>query len=331
MSLSSKLFISLLTVGVMFAVGVVAVVHIINTQTADGVIKNFSKDTPVSTEASSNGKVMQIDGSFVSPDGQQPLDKNESSIQAPAPRPAITATSYLVGNIDTGEIYISKNPDTVSPVASMSKLMTAIVATDSMSPTTTIEITPEETDVPPDGSNLYAGEKFELKDLLYPMLLDSSNVAAEAIASSTNRLAFLAQMSGSAWEVNMPNAYFADPTGLSPHNEASANGIFSLAKYLYDYRPDILAITRIPHMEVATTTDHGSHSFDSIHPFVTDPRFIGGKTGRTPEAGETMLTIMNINDQPIAIVIMHASYGERAADTGYLIKKYESMAGVATR
>lgn len=257
-----------------------------------------------------------------------PAQYQDEEIQTPAPlpvvRPAdqITARAYIVGNAMTGHVYLSSNSAAVLPVASMSKLITTIAATDTISPTTTITITPAETDVPPDGSNLTAGEKFTLSELLYPLLLDSSNVAAEAIASSSDRTAFLELMSSYAWEVGMPTAYFADPSGIDPHNHASASDMFALARYLYVYRPDVLALTRIAHEEVATTTDHGSHSFDSIHPFVNDPRFLGGKTGRTPEAGETMMTILRIGSQPIVFIVMGSDYGMREADTNLLIQKF---------
>jgi D-alanyl-D-alanine carboxypeptidase len=251
----------------------------------------------------------------------------ESQPLPPVIRPAdeITAKAYIVGNVLTGRVYLSSNEATVMPVASMSKLITTIAATDMMSPTTTITITPAETNVPPDGSNLTAGETFTLKELLYPLLLDSSNIAAEAIASSSDRNGFLVLMSSYAWEVGMPTAYFADPSGINPHNHASADDMFALAKYLYVYRPDILAITRIAHEGVATTTEHGSHVFDSIHPFVNDPRMIGGKTGRTPEAGETMMTILRMGTQPIAFIIMGSDYGRREADTDLLIQKFQAI------
>jgi len=258
------------------------------------------------------------------PLSEQSINSLSSALPA-SQREQITAKAYIVGNVLTGRVYLSSNATTVMPVASMSKLITTIAATDMMSPTTTITITPAEMNVPPDGSNLTAGETFTLKELLYPLLLDSSNVAAEAIASSSDRNGFLVLMSSYAWEIGMPTAYFADPSGINPHNHASADDMFALAKYLYAYRPDILTITRIAHEGVATTTEHGSHVFDSIHPFVTDPRFIGGKTGRTPEAGETMMTILRMGTEPIAFIIMGSDYGRREADTDLLIQKFQSL------
>ncbi len=174
-----------------------------------------------------------------------------------------------------------------------------------------------------DTSKLYAGEKFPVKDLLYPLLLNSSNVAAEALASSSDRTKFLELMSSYSWEVGMPSTFFADPSGIDPRNESTAKDFFALARYLYSSRPDLLAITRTVGLEVATTSDHGGHLFASIHPFVNDPGFIGGKTGHTPEAKDTLLTIMNIGDQPIAIVIIASDGRER--DTRLLISRVQSI------
>ncbi|MDE1941145.1 MAG: D-alanyl-D-alanine carboxypeptidase, partial [Patescibacteria group bacterium] len=224
------------------------------------------------------------DGSFFGKPAEQPSTAKRSQLPAPATPPAqqpteVSALSYLVGNVATGQILDRKYIDTVLPVASMSKLITAIAATDSMSSTTEVEITEPEAEAPPDGSHLKAGEKFTAHELLYPMLLDSSNIAAEALASSTDRDRFLALMNGYAREIGMNSTNFADPSGVDPRNRSTARDFFALARYIYRYRPDILAITRIVSTSTASTTEHGAHVFASIHPFVTDPRFIGGKTG----------------------------------------------------
>ena len=254
--------------------------------------------------------------------------KNTAEKSKPTGIPGVTASAYLVGNVKTGEVYLSKNAARVQPVASMSKLVTAFVATDIYSGTTTIPITAQAVLAPADGSNLVAGEHFTLDEILKPLLLSSSNVAAEAISSTsstTDRAAFMELMRSYAWEVGMPHSFFADPSGVSPDNVASAEDMFGLAKYLMYYRPDVLTLTRMATASLATTTDHGLHQIVSTHPFVSDPRFIGGKTGRTAEAGETMLTILDISDQPIAIIILGASYGARESDTRILLEKVEGM------
>ncbi|TAK94145.1 D-alanyl-D-alanine carboxypeptidase [Patescibacteria group bacterium] len=247
--------------------------------------------------------------------------KGSTLVPATPPRnPSdVTARAYLVGDVRTGRIYIESNAEAALPVASMSKLVTAFVATDELSPTTIIRITPEEMNVASDTSRISAGESFTLPELLYPLLLNSSNVAAEALASSTNRTKFLELMSSYAWEIGMPMTFFADPSGLNPQNQASARDLFALARYLYKFRPDILSLTRNIRVEAATTSYHGAHEFLSTHPFVSDPRFVGGKTGRTPEAGETMLTILNINGTPVAFIVLGSV--SREGDTRKLIAK----------
>lgn len=273
---------------------------------------NFVEDSKVSASSKSAGKTIG-----------QTIKK--PAVVAPVGIPGVTAFAYLVGDLKTGKIYLEKNSSVVVPVASMSKLVTAFVATDMFSATSTITITEKNLLAPPDWSNLFLDEKFTLEEILQPLLLSSSNIAAEAVSSSVDQKNFLELMRGYAWEVGMPHSFFADPSGVSPKNVASAEDLFGLAKYLMYYRPDILAITRTASTSMATTTEHGSHQIVSTHPFVNNPNFIGGKTGRTQEAGETMMTILDISNQPITFVILGARYGSRESDTRILLKKVEEI------
>ncbi len=279
--------------------------------------QNRPQDATVATDIPTS---TSIDNSFY----DTSANASTSTTTRP-PIPGLTARAFLIGNIQTGKIYKEYNSTRPLPVASMSKLVTAFVATDIMKGDEVVTVTEEATKAPPDGSNLLAGEKFHLSEILVPLLLNSSNVAAESIASTKDRTRFLELMSSYSWEIGMPKTYFADPSGVNPHNAASGRDLFELAKYLVNYRPDILAVTRIPEADTATTSEHGGHHFSSTHPFVRDPRFIGGKTGRTPDAGETMMTILNINDQPIVFIVLHSEYGYREADTRILLREYETI------
>lgn len=275
---------------------------------------------------------VEIDGSFFSDLFGKNEKKTGTSAQTnetPTVKPKLAdqvkAQAYVVGDIDTGEILLSKNGLTVYPFASMSKLITALVANDIYSGTTTITISEDNTKVPIDSSLIQAGETFTVNELLHAMLMNSSNIAAEALGSTTDdRMAFLDLMSGYSWEIGMNDSYFADPTGLSERNAGTAKGFFAMAQYLYKNRPEILAITRMPKMSLATTTDHGSHEIMSTHPYVNDPRFLGGKTGRTEAAQETMLTIMKLGSRNIAFIILRSPY-TRAADTELLIGRISAI------
>ncbi|MFA6315012.1 MAG: serine hydrolase [Candidatus Paceibacterota bacterium] len=238
-------------------------------------------------------------------------------------KPGVTAVAFLVGDVVSGEILISRNMKARLPVASMSKLVTAFAVTDHLPVDTQITITREEASSTLDTSGLMAGENFTVSEFLYPLLLNSSNLAAEALASSSDRSKFLELMSSYAWEVGMPSTFFADPSGLSPQNVSTASDFFALARYLLEYRPDILKITRIPTISLATTSDHGAHEFVSIHPFVNHPDFIGGKTGHTRAAKDTMLTILKVADRTIAIVVLASD--DRKSDTQMLLTEVEKL------
>lgn len=237
----------------------------------------------------------------------------------PEIRPAnhISAAAYLVGDIESGQIYLERNIEKTMPVASMSKLITAIVSMDMLRSGDTVEIPLTGPDVSPDTSKIRAGEKFPMNEVLYPLLLNSSNIAAEALASTSGRASFMEAMSSYAWEIGMNSTYFADPSGLSPLNVSSAKDFFALARYLYASRPDILAITRTQNVSSASTTDHESHEYTNIHPFAADPDFIGGKTGHTSQAKDTMLTMMRVKDKLVAIVVL--SSDDRRRDTELLL------------
>ena len=262
-----------------------------------------------------------------------PLPKATEATTSPAkPKFSVTSREYLVGNILTGKVYLSSHPDTVVPIASISKLFTSLVARQFMTPTTTVTITQQALDVYDGKYGILPGEQFTVNELYYPLLLQSNDSVGEALAltygggSTTN--AFVAKMNDYASEIGMSKTHFEDPTGLSENNVSTANDLFTLAQFLYEdqqsthlFEPDFFAMTKLPSESVGTTSDHGSHTFVNINPFVGYPDFLGGKTGRTYEAGETLLTIFAYQDEPIVVITLHSDYGMRQYDTQALFAK----------
>lgn len=268
----------------------------------------------------SANKPAQISPNFYRPTAPtKPQIQPAKSSQPKPPADPVSAEAYIAGNLATGDVYFEKNADAVLPFASMSKLITALVETNMFASDTPITIPPGSDTIPGDISGIHSGETYTAAELIYPLLMTSSNVAAEAFvsaASTTDRAGFMSLMNGYSWEIGMPHAFFADPSGLDDKNAGTARGFLAMAQYLYKSRPDILAVTRIATTTFATTTDHGAHTLVNIHPFVDDPRFLGGKTGHTYAALYTMLTILKIQNQPIALIVLRSS--DRAKDTALL-------------
>ncbi|MEI6057788.1 MAG: serine hydrolase [bacterium] len=257
---------------------------------------------------------------------------------ASAPRPAviipakteiatpvspITAGAYLVGNAETGEVYVSKNTKTVGPIASISKLFTALVAQTAMDPNQTITITQRMLDVYPNAYGFSLGEKFTLSDLLYPLLVQSNNNVAEGIAQTYGYDMFIFKMNSLALSLGLTRTHFEDASGLSDSNISNAQDLFTFGRFLYTSKRPLLTLTTTYSWNFASTTEHSSHSILSTDPFIGDPHLVGGKTGRTDAAGETMLTIFNYalngKNYPIAIVVLHSDPGQRQNDSVRLL------------
>jgi D-alanyl-D-alanine carboxypeptidase len=275
-------------------------------------------------------KVTDIYSNILLDDHERPITiKNNTDQSAKKPvviRPYITAESYLVANLKTGEKYIQLDPDKAFPIASVSKLYTALVVHHILDKDTEISITQPMLDAYGDAGHLKLGDKFTPEELLYPLLMVSSNDAAEAFAQSFGYDKFMENMNAFAQEIGMKNTLFKDASGLSPQNVSTVNDLFEVAKYLYSSEPSILSITRTPVYELATTTTHGYHKLENIDPFTSYPEFVGGKTGRTNEAKEAMLTIFDkkVGDKvyPIAIIILRSDFGEREINIEKLLGQF---------
>jgi D-alanyl-D-alanine endopeptidase (penicillin-binding protein 7) len=245
------------------------------------------------------------------------------------PADVITADSYLVGNLATGKVYFEKDPTDVRPIASISKLVSAIVITKYLQPDTQVSIASSSVTGYEQLGDVRPGETFSASDLLTGMLLISSNDAALAFANDYGYPAFISSMNATAAALGMAQTSFKDPSGLSPENVSSANDLFKLAQHMYADDPGILAITKMPQFDLATTTAHDGHDFTNIDPFAYDPHYIGGKTGRSDAAGETMLSLFNLSvggvDDPIAIIVLHSGQDARQTDSSILVGKVLGM------
>ena len=244
------------------------------------------------------------------------------------PPPVITAEAYLVGNAETGEVYVIHNPQLESPIASISKLFTAIVANNKLDPNQIITITQPMLDVYPNSYGFSLGEQFSVFDLMYPLLIQSNNNIAEGIAQTYGYVNFLKEMNALATEIGLTKTHFTDASGLSNENISNARDLFTFAQYLYKTQKSILALTATPSWSFATTSQHGAHLIQTTDPFVGDPHLVGGKTGRTDAAGETMLTIFNYmlkgKNYPIVIIVLHSDLGQRQNDSVRLL--FQGMA-----
>jgi D-alanyl-D-alanine carboxypeptidase len=226
----------------------------------------------------------------------------------------LSAQAYVVGDLDTGEIILSKNEKSVWPMASVSKLMTALVTSLTMKPDENAEVTKSAVATYGGNGGLRAKEKLKVGDLLYPLLLESSNDAAEVLAEHGGRDNFINEMNTEANKLGMSSTTYQDPSGLSSQNKSTALDLFTLARFLHTEKPDIMNITT----QRSYADDH--HGWSSNNQFLRDVGYIGGKSGYTDPAKQTVVSMFylplgEVGNRSIAITLLQSQDRKKDVET----------------
>lgn len=200
----------------------------------------------------------------------------------------VSAKAYVIGDLDTGEIIFEKNKSTVYPIASVSKLITSLVSLDFLNQST--DTTVSRTALAAYGTQgaLRLGEKFSIGNLLYPLILESSNDAAEVIAESYGRTNFIDNMNKKVTAIGMMSTSFKDPSGLSPGNVSTAEDLLRLAIHIKDYKSDIFEISKLSKKTI------GRHTWYNNSQMTRKYGYVGGKSGYTPEAEKTIVAAFTL-------------------------------------
>lgn len=211
-------------------------------------------------------------------------------------RERLTAKSVLVADEATGRPLLQKNIWTKRPIASLTKLMSALVWLELDGDLRkAVEIKSEDYR---DGSIPYfiAGETVLSADLFYTGLIASSNSAIAALARSSGRgtESFVALMNKKAKELGMEETFFADPTGLDPKNVSTARDLQILAKASFA-RPEILAATQMRQYEFRPLGGANRRAVSNTNWLLRSSlnggvyKIIGGKTGHIEESGYNLI------------------------------------------
>jgi D-alanyl-D-alanine carboxypeptidase (penicillin-binding protein 5/6) len=254
----------------------------------------------------------------------------------------ITGKSAYVWDIANQKVLYSKDSETKRPLASITKIMTAVVALEEAKRTELIKI--NNTDLETEGDNgLREGEKISLKDLLTLTLVASSNDGASAIAASvgsslddnqSNRRdgidLFIFKMNQKASSLQLNSLYFNSPTGLdvgnTPGGVGSARDIARLFEYTLKNHSDLLQYTSLPKISVLSEQKiiHKATNTNEIASIT--PGIIGGKTGFTDLAGGNLAMVVDIGIQhPVVIVVLGSTKEARFTDVKNLLNATKKL------
>ncbi len=218
----------------------------------------------------------------------------------------ITAESYLVGDLENNKIILEKNIENNLPIASISKLMTALIPFEENSLENIAQVSKNALATYGKNGDLILNEKIKISDLIYPLLLESSNDASEVIAESFNRNIFLEKMNLKARELKLFSTSFEDPSGLSVNNKSNALDLFNFTKYLLNNYPNLLQIT------TQKSFNNKKHTWFNNSQFLGINNYLGGKRGYTDKALQTALSVFSVplgqeENRNIGIILLRSS------------------------
>lgn len=214
--------------------------------------------------------------------------------------PSLSATAFGIYDLVSGEVLLSHNAETALPIASVTKLATAAVLVSGYNLEERAAIT--ESDLLGEGraGNLEAGEEYTYHELLFPLLLESSNDAAEVYARVTDN-ALVSEMNHLAQMLNLTQTNFVDASGLSDSNISSVTDLQGLLRYIYQETPLVLDITRLRNYV-------GPYKAWTNNSPVKKQDYRGGKHGYTEAAGRTALAIFaedfNAGERQLIYVVL---------------------------
>jgi D-alanyl-D-alanine carboxypeptidase (penicillin-binding protein 5/6) len=208
--------------------------------------------------------------------------------------PRAQARSELLVDLDNQHVLYAHDPRVRMPMASTTKLMTAMVALDNASPDSVVRVPEDAPKVEPDHMGVTAGERVRVGDLLYGLLLDSGNDAAETLAMTTfeSRDAFIRAMNDKAGALGLQDTHFANPSGLDdPQQYSSAQDLALIAAYVYQHYPVIEQAVTTRNLDILGNGDHKAFFPVNFNKLLwTYPGAIGFKTGQTDNAGTCLVT-----------------------------------------
>lgn len=220
---------------------------------------------------------------------------------------ALRSSTAYVQDLETSTVLFAKNENVVRPIASISKLMTALVVVDANQPMNEIiEITDEDVDtLKHTTSRLRVGTRLSRGDMLHLALMSSENRAAHALGRNYpgGLPAFVEAMNAKARSLGMLNTHFIEPTGLSSENVSSPHDLARLLRAAAQ-RPLIHRYSTDTEYEVEI--NKRTQTFRNTNLLVRKPDWDikVSKTGFINEAGECLVMLARINGRDMAIVLL---------------------------
>ncbi|CAJ1892898.1 D-alanyl-D-alanine endopeptidase [Aeromonas hydrophila] len=277
-------------------------------------------------------------GAFLVPVSMESAQANPFSAQSHSPNSfleqrndlALSSAAFVVANPRTGEVLSERNANRVMPIASITKLMTALVVLDANQRLSEmLTVTMADVDrLKGTGSRLAVGSRLSRADMLHIALMSSENRAASALARNYpgGQRAFIEAMNAKARMLGMWSTQFSDSTGLTPRNVSSAHDLAKL----------VAAASTYPLIRQYSSTEERMvrNGKRQLH-YLNSNRLVRegswpislSKTGYIREAGRCLVMATQINREPVIMVLLNADNPNARVADAKRIKSWLETSG----
>ncbi|UPA22712.1 serine hydrolase [Candidatus Peribacteria bacterium] len=239
---------------------------------------------------------------------------------------SLSASGVIITDLESGQVLFERNADISRPMASLTKLMTALIIVENHPLDTLVKV---PMDILKTAGNDYEhlppGDTFTVGDLLSAMLINSSNDAAVTLAKfhSGTIADFATVMNDRAASLGLLHTSYENPIGFdAPLQDSTPQDLAWLAMYVLRY-PDIRARMGIAQTQIKSISGFSmilSHTHELLH---EDRFIIAGKTGTTDEAGQCLLSIVEVEGRRYVVVLLHSR--DRYADMRSVLSGLRSV------
>ena len=287
-----------------FSIGLVLFLAILayvvtNNEKAREIIRGYEPDSRI------DGKKLYSQTKINSYDpepGWEQEDKGRISNQ-----PEISGRSGLLVDLNSGNILFEKNSNEKMKIASLAKIMTAVVTLEHKKSDSKIYVSKRAAEIGENSMEIDEGEIYTLEELLYGLILHSGNDAAYAIAENTagNSDRFVEWMNFKAKEIGLRNTHFTDPSGLEDSAYSTVTDLVKLTRYALK-NPEFRNIVKTVERELTSDTHKYIYLYNQTNLLTTYPGVAGVKTGYTEEAGLSLVTYANNDGKEVIGVVLNS-------------------------
>lgn len=238
----------------------------------------------------------------------------------------LSASGVIITDLESGQVLFERNATVSRPMASLTKLMTALIIVENHALDTTVKVPMDILKTPGnDYEHLPPGDVFTVGDLLSAMLINSSNDAAVTLAKfhSGTIAAFAEVMNKRAQTLGLVHTSYENPIGFdAPLQDSTPQDLAWLAMYVLRY-PEIRERMSVAETQIKSINGFSmflSHTHELLH----EDRFItAGKTGTTDAAGQCLLSIVELGGRRYVVVLLHSP--DRYADMRVVMSGLRSV------